>query len=98
MTTVSPIIDVSTLEKQVEEPKKGAFFEQTDLERREAAQEVITKRRLDETLDLVHGRHPGISLKYLACHMMGVILVVAAVWSGLSLMPQHDIMKEPHFW
>ena len=97
MTSISPI-NVSEVEKQVGEPKKNAYFKQTDLEKREAMQEVISKRREEEVLALVQGNHPGISLKYLSYPVLGVILVVAAVYSGLSLMPKHDIMKEPEYW
>ena len=96
MTTISPI-NVPEVEKQGE-TKKGSFFKQTDLERREVAQVLITERREEETLELVQGRHATISLKYLSYPVLGIILVVAAVYSGLSLMPQHDIMQEPEYW
>ena len=97
MTSISPI-NISEVEKHVGDPKKTVYFKQTDLEKREAAQELINRRREEEVLDLVQGNHPGISLKYLSYPVLVVLLVVATVYSGLSLMPQHDIMKEPEYW
>ena len=91
MTSISPI-NVSEVGKQVGDPK------QTELEKLEATQRVITKRREEEVLALVQGNHPGISLKYLSYPVLGVILVVGAVYLGLSLMPKHDIMKDPEYW
>jgi hypothetical protein len=88
---VSPF-DKDNVEKQAVGKNKS------ELETREEAQELITLRREEETMDLVMGRHAPIPLRYLFFPLMGVVLVVGAVFSGLSLMPQHDMMKEPGYW
>ena len=46
----------------------------------------------------VKGELPGIPVSYLTFPLLGVVVVVAAVGSGLSMMHQHDIMQEPQYW
>ena len=92
---VSPFDNV---EKQAVGKNKVLVFQKSELETREEAQELITLRREEETMDLVMGRHAPIPLRYLSFPLMGVVLVVGAVFSGLSLMPKHDVMKEPGYW
>ena len=86
------------VEKQAMGNHKLLAFQKSELETREEAQELITLRRKEETMDLVMGNHAPIPLRYLFFPLMGVVLVVGAVFSGLSLMPQHDVMKEPGYW
>ena len=78
--------------------QKGSASLLSSLERKEKEQQIITRRRAEETADLVMGKHSGIPLRYLSYPVMGVIVVVAAVGSGLSMIPLHDIMKEPGYW
>ena len=92
---VSPFDEVK---KQAVGENKVLAFQKSELETREEAQELITLRREEETMDLVMGRNAPIPLRYLSFPLMGVVLVVGAVYSGLSLMPQHDVMKEPGYW
>jgi hypothetical protein len=72
--------------------------EPTELESKEAAQEEVTRRRAEETAELVRGEHPTIAFYYLFFPLISLLVVVAAVGSGMSLMPQHDVMVEPNFW
>ena len=94
---VSPFVE-DGVEKQAMGKNKVLASKKSELETREEAQELITLRREKETMDLVMGRHAPIPLRYLSFPLMGVVLVVGAVFSGLSLMPKHDVMKEPGYW
>ena len=81
-----------------EETKEGALLLPPDLKTLIDAQQEITKRRAKETEDLVHDHHEFISLKYLSLPLLGVVMVVGAVYTGLSLMPGHDVMKDTSYW
>ena len=70
----------------------------TDLKALEDMQRKISKRREKEIEELVLGHHDPISLRYLAVPVFCMAAVVLAIYTGLSLMPSHDIMKDPSYW
>ena len=70
----------------------------TDLKALEDMQRKISKRRKNEIEDLVLGNHDPISLRYLTVPVFCMAAVVLAIYTGLSLMPSHDIMKDPSYW
>ena len=64
----------------------------------EEAQELKTHGRKEETADLVQGNQIAISLRYLFIPIVLVGIVVMSVYSGFSLVPQHDVMEDPKYW
>jgi hypothetical protein len=70
----------------------------SELEKREEAQEATTQRRAEETADLVLGQQTPISLHYLSYPVLGMAVVLFSVYSGFSMIRQHDIMEDPKYW
>ena len=70
----------------------------TELEKREELQAAKSEKRAEETADLVLGQQTPISYRYLSFPVLGMAVVLFSVYSGFSMIRQHDIMEDPKYW